>query len=89
MKGLAFTIKHGTLFTEDTAHVIDALSQEREMVRVCVFPGCGKKRNTPETFHSHCGKMTDLLDQWLNVLNTDIEMPVEMLVEIGPPCLQC
>ncbi|CAL8405421.1 unnamed protein product [Arctogadus glacialis] len=51
------------------------------MVRVCVFPGFGKqmKSYTPETFHRLPSRYNDrsLVDQWLIVLNMDIETPIE------------
>ena len=52
------------------------------MVRFCAFPGCEKKmkNNIPETFHRlpfRCGR--DILNQWLLVLQVDINTPTETL----------
>ncbi|XP_056432858.1 uncharacterized protein LOC130371195 isoform X4 [Gadus chalcogrammus] len=53
------------------------------MVRVCVFPGCGKKKKsyTQETFHRLPLRYNDqsLLEQWLIILHMDIETPIKTL----------
>jgi hypothetical protein len=68
---------------EKTTH--PQLEVKREMVRVGVFPGCGKKMKsyTPETFHRLPLRYNDwsLVDQWLIVLNMDIETPIKTLMQ--------